>query len=150
MTYIGLAQVAVFSALIVGLTKPLGSYMAHVFAGEPTLLRPVLSPLERLLYRIAGVDPSKEQGWLDYALVSGFQSLRDFGALRGAAAAASLACQSAEHGGRFSRSFFEHCHQFHYQYELAVVCRRDHAQLFLSVTLGPVAERFAMQAGLLF
>jgi K+-transporting ATPase ATPase A chain len=67
MTYIGLAQVAVFTALITGLTKPLGFYMARVFAGERTMLRPFLAPVERALYRVAGVDPTKEQSWLDYA-----------------------------------------------------------------------------------
>ena len=67
MTYIGIAQIAVFTALIAGLTKPLGWYMARVFAGERTVLRPVLGPVERALYRIAGVDPKKEQSWLDYA-----------------------------------------------------------------------------------
>ena len=67
MTYIGIAQIAVFTALIAGLTKPLGWYMARVFAGERTVLRPVLGPVERALYWIAGVDPKKEQSWLDYA-----------------------------------------------------------------------------------
>jgi len=61
MTYIGLAQIAVFTALIAGLTKPLGWY------GERTVLRPVLGPVERGLYRVAGVDPAKEQSWHDYA-----------------------------------------------------------------------------------
>ncbi len=67
MTYIGIAQITVFTALIAGLTKPLGWYMALVFAGERTVLRPVLGPIERTLYWIAGVDPKKEQSWLDYA-----------------------------------------------------------------------------------
>ena len=67
MTYIGLAQIAVFTALIAGLTKPLGWYMAQVFVGERTVLRPVWGPVERTLYRIAGVDPKQEQSWLDYA-----------------------------------------------------------------------------------
>ncbi len=67
MTYIGLAQVAIFTALIAGLTKPLGFYMARAFAGERTVLRPVLGPMEQVLYRIAGVDPKKEQSWFDYA-----------------------------------------------------------------------------------
>ena len=68
MTYIGLAQIAAFTALIVGLTKPLGYYMARVFAGERTVLRSLFGPIERASYRVAGVDPAKEQSWLDYAL----------------------------------------------------------------------------------
>jgi potassium-transporting ATPase potassium-binding subunit len=67
MTYIGLAQIAVFTALIAGLTKPFGFYMARVFVGERTVLRPVMGPIEKALYRIAGVDPAREQSWLDYA-----------------------------------------------------------------------------------
>jgi potassium-transporting ATPase potassium-binding subunit len=67
MSYIGLAQIAVFTALIAGLTKPLGFYMARVFAGEQTVLRPLLGPIEKALYRVAGVNPAKEQSWLDYA-----------------------------------------------------------------------------------
>jgi potassium-transporting ATPase potassium-binding subunit len=79
MTYVGLAQIAVFTALIAGLTKPLGFYMARVFAGERTVLRPVLGPIEKILYRVAGVDPAKEQSWLDYAF--SFLSFNFFGIL---------------------------------------------------------------------
>ena len=79
MTYFGLAQIAVFTALIAGLTKPLGFYMARVFAGERTVLRPVLGPIEKMLYRVAGVDPAKEQSWLDYAF--SFLSFNCFGIL---------------------------------------------------------------------
>jgi K+-transporting ATPase ATPase A chain len=79
MTYIGLAQIAVFTALIAGLTKPLGFYMARVFAGEWTVLRPVLGPIEKILYRVAGVDPAEEQSWLDYAF--SFLTFNCFGIL---------------------------------------------------------------------
>ena len=68
MTYFGIAQIAAFTALIALLTKPLGYYMARVFAREGTMLRPVLRTVEKALYRVAGVDPAKEQSWLDYAL----------------------------------------------------------------------------------
>ena len=67
MTWLGIAQISVFTALIAGVAKPLGWYMARVFAGERTVLRPILGPVERTLYRIAGVDPKKEQSWLDFA-----------------------------------------------------------------------------------
>ena len=43
MTYFGIAQIAALTALIAALTKPLGYYMARVFAGERTVLRPVLA-----------------------------------------------------------------------------------------------------------
>ena len=48
--------------------KPLGIYLANVFAGERTFLFPVLRPIERLLYRILHVDPNEEQDWKHYSL----------------------------------------------------------------------------------
>lgn len=47
--------------------RPLGSYMARVYAGEPTRLDRACRPLERLAYRAAGVDPAAEMGWQAYA-----------------------------------------------------------------------------------
>jgi len=67
MTYLGLLQIAIFAALIAGLAKPLGFYMAKVFAGELAPLRFVLAPIEHALYRVAGIDPSREQSWREYA-----------------------------------------------------------------------------------
>jgi potassium-transporting ATPase potassium-binding subunit len=50
------------------LTKPLGAYMARVYQGKPVLIDRALGPVERLFYRLAGVDPRKEMGWRKYAL----------------------------------------------------------------------------------
>jgi K+-transporting ATPase ATPase A chain len=67
MTPQGWALIALF-AVLVGLTvKPLGGYLAAVFNGTPALLRP-LGPIERGLYRLAGIDPAVEQSWLTYAI----------------------------------------------------------------------------------
>ncbi|MBV8770788.1 MAG: potassium-transporting ATPase subunit KdpA [Deltaproteobacteria bacterium] len=63
-----LIQVGIFSVLVTILSIPLGVYMARVFAGERTLLDPVLRPLERLIYRICGVHPGSEQDWIEYSL----------------------------------------------------------------------------------
>jgi potassium-transporting ATPase potassium-binding subunit len=68
MTSSGLLQVAVFTALIAALTKPLGRYMTLVFAGERTMMSRVLGAVERGLYRLARIDPAQEQSWRDYAL----------------------------------------------------------------------------------
>ena len=68
MTFDGWIQIALFCAVIVLITKPFGSYMTRVFAGERTLLSPVLGPLERLFYRLSGVDEKSEQSWLVYAV----------------------------------------------------------------------------------
>jgi potassium-transporting ATPase potassium-binding subunit len=67
MTWIGIAQIVVFFLILLAITKPLGTYMYKVFAGERTFLHPILHPLERLIYRLGGVREDEEQGWLQYA-----------------------------------------------------------------------------------
>ncbi|MGN6586782.1 MAG: potassium-transporting ATPase subunit KdpA, partial [Solirubrobacterales bacterium] len=63
----GWLQVAVFIAIVVALTKPLGIYMARVFSGRRVFLSPLLEPAERLTYRVLRVDPSEDQDWKAYA-----------------------------------------------------------------------------------
>src|SRR6202453_2580049 len=67
MTSNGWLQIFVFLALILAITKPLGVFMARVFSGERTFLDPVLRPVERLLYRLTGVDEEHEMRWTEYA-----------------------------------------------------------------------------------
>jgi K+-transporting ATPase ATPase A chain len=67
MTWIGLCQFLAFLALLVSITKPLGAYMADVFDGRRTFLSPLLGPLERLIYRLSGVQPDNDQLWTSYA-----------------------------------------------------------------------------------
>ncbi len=67
MSVPGLVQIVVFLALLLALTKPLGGYMARVFTGERTFVSPVLGPIERAIYRICGVDETREQRWTVYA-----------------------------------------------------------------------------------
>ena len=67
MTPLGLTQIAVYFLLIVAVTKPIGSFMTRVFAGQRTFLHPVLGPLERLCYRLAGVRETVDQRWTQYA-----------------------------------------------------------------------------------
>ena len=68
MTPNGWIQIALFCAVVVALVKPLGWYMTRVFTGERTPLSPVLAPVERGLYRLAGIDERHEQTWLGYGL----------------------------------------------------------------------------------
>ncbi len=68
MTFAGWAQIVVFCFLIILLTKPLGGYMTLVFTGGRTWLSPMLGPVERALYRAAGIDAAQEQHWLSYTL----------------------------------------------------------------------------------
>ena len=67
MTSIGLLQIFLFFLVLLALTKPLGAYMARLFEGERTFLHPVVRPLERLVYKLCGVDESNEQHWTHYA-----------------------------------------------------------------------------------
>jgi potassium-transporting ATPase potassium-binding subunit len=68
MTLNGWVQIAIYAALLILVTKPLGGYMTRVFNGERTLLSPVLRPLEVGLYRICGVGEAEEQHWISYAI----------------------------------------------------------------------------------
>lgn len=66
MTFNGWLQILLFFALILAVTKPLGAFMARVFNCERTFLDPVLRPVERLIYRLTGVDEAREMRWTEY------------------------------------------------------------------------------------
>ncbi|MGC2340716.1 MAG: potassium-transporting ATPase subunit KdpA [Methyloceanibacter sp.] len=66
MTVNGWIQIAIYCAIILALVKPLGWYMTAVFNGERTFLSPILRPVETGLYRLGGVDETREQSWLNY------------------------------------------------------------------------------------
>jgi len=62
MTVGGWLQIAFYSVVLLLITKPLGMYVLKVYDGSLTWLRPV----ERVLYRAAGVDPAEDQHWTRY------------------------------------------------------------------------------------
>ena len=68
MNIYGWLQLAVFVGILLALTKPVGIYLVQVLDidGKP-FLSPVIRPVERLLYRVFGIDPKKEQSWQEYA-----------------------------------------------------------------------------------
>jgi K+-transporting ATPase ATPase A chain len=68
MTLIGWTQILLYCAIIAAITPVLGGYMTRVFNGERTFLTPILRPVELVLYRAAGVDEKREQGWLSYTV----------------------------------------------------------------------------------
>jgi K+-transporting ATPase ATPase A chain len=68
MTTNGWLQIIVFLVLIFAVTKPMGAFMARVFNRERTFLDPIARPIERLLYRMTGVDESQEMRWTEYAV----------------------------------------------------------------------------------
>jgi K+-transporting ATPase ATPase A chain len=61
-------QILLFLIILLLITKPLGLYITKIFNGERTWLSPVLVPVERLFYRLCGVNPEEEQKWTGYAL----------------------------------------------------------------------------------
>jgi len=67
MSSSALVQYAAFLLAVTLLVKPVGRYMARVFTGESTPLDPLLCPLERLIYRLTGVQPKSEMRWQEYA-----------------------------------------------------------------------------------
>jgi potassium-transporting ATPase potassium-binding subunit len=67
VTWQGWLQIAVFAALTTALVKPLGLHIARCLEGTSKLVN-ALAPLERSLFRLAGVDPAKEHSWVEYAV----------------------------------------------------------------------------------
>ncbi|GCE12771.1 potassium-transporting ATPase subunit KdpA [Tengunoibacter tsumagoiensis] len=61
-------QVLIYLVLLLAITRPLGLYMTKVFAGERTWLSPVLVPVEKVFYRLSGIDPEEEQKWTGYVI----------------------------------------------------------------------------------
>ena len=89
MTINGWIQIALYCALLIAITRPLGGYITRVFNGERTLLSPLLRPLERGVYAVCGVDEKEDQHWLTYAIamltfsMAGFLSLYAIQRLQG-------------------------------------------------------------------
>jgi len=67
MTFLGIAQILVFFAIVLALTKPIGTFMYRVFEGERTFLHPIFRPLEKLIYLVGGVHEDQEQSWVRYS-----------------------------------------------------------------------------------
>ncbi|KQT46305.1 ATPase [Aureimonas sp. Leaf454] len=68
MTVLGWLQILAILLVVLLAAVPLGAVLARVFAGERTILTPVLRPVENGFYRLAGIDPAREQTWLGYTL----------------------------------------------------------------------------------
>src|SRR3546814_8657396 len=68
MTASGWALILLFIAILAALAKPIGLWLFALYEGRPTPLHRFLGPVERGFYRLAGIDPTEEQGWRRYAL----------------------------------------------------------------------------------
>jgi potassium-transporting ATPase potassium-binding subunit len=76
MTANGWLQFVVFSVILLACTRPVGLYLGRVLEGGRTWLDPVLRPVERLIYRLGGVNAAKEMNWREYAFaVLGFSAV---------------------------------------------------------------------------
>jgi potassium-transporting ATPase potassium-binding subunit len=78
MTSNGYLQLVVYLAVLIALARPLGAYMARIYQGEGAVVNRLGAPFERLLYRIAGVDPAREMRWTEYAIAMLLFSLLGF------------------------------------------------------------------------
>jgi K+-transporting ATPase ATPase A chain len=68
MTGSGMLQMILYVAVLLLAAKPLGAYMARVYAGEPTWMAKAVGPLERLAYRTGAVDERTDMSWVRYAV----------------------------------------------------------------------------------
>ena len=68
MTANGWFQIGFYLLAVFLMTKPLGVFMARVFNREKTFLDPLLRPIERLIYRLVGVDETREMRWTEYTV----------------------------------------------------------------------------------
>jgi K+-transporting ATPase ATPase A chain len=68
MTANGWFQIGLYLLVIALVTKPMGVFMTRVFNREKTFLDPILRPVERLVYRLTGVDEKREMRWTEYAI----------------------------------------------------------------------------------
>jgi K+-transporting ATPase ATPase A chain len=63
----GWLQFALFCLILLACVRPVGVYLARVLEGQRTWLDPVLRPIERLIYKLSGVDAAQEMNWREYA-----------------------------------------------------------------------------------
>jgi K+-transporting ATPase ATPase A chain len=68
MTANGWFQIGFFLLFVFLITKPLGVFMARVFNREKTFLDPMLRPIEKIVYRLSGIDEKREMRWTEYAI----------------------------------------------------------------------------------
>src|SRR6266702_2561968 len=69
MTSNGWFQICFFLALILVCAKPLGIYMTRVFERQHTFADHLFRPVEKLIYRLTGIDETHEMRWTEYSIV---------------------------------------------------------------------------------
>ena len=130
MTANGWLQIALFSVIVIAITRPLGGYMTRVFAGERTFLWPVLRPVERAVYWCCGVDEKEEQHWLTYAVAMLFFSVAGFVTLYALQRLQwYLPFNPQGQTGVEQSLVSQYLGEFRHQHQLAGLWRRDHDEL---------------------
>ncbi len=71
----GYLQLVFYIAVLLAAAKPLGTYMARIYAGEPAPLDRIGAPFERLIYRLCGIAPAEKMRWIQYAMAALWFSL---------------------------------------------------------------------------
>jgi len=68
MSLASMVQYALFLVVVVLLVRPVGIYLLRVFTGQKTMLDRVVRPVERLIYRLAGIDAERQMNGKQYAI----------------------------------------------------------------------------------
>jgi K+-transporting ATPase ATPase A chain len=61
-------QLGLFVAGLLAITPPLGRFLVRVFSGERHLFSGILGPVERVIYKLSGIDQTQEMSWQNYAI----------------------------------------------------------------------------------
>jgi len=77
----GYLQLAAYLVVLIALVKPLGTYMARIYEGQPAALNRIGGPVEGVLYRLGGVDPAHDMHWTEYAIAMLVFNLLGFAAV---------------------------------------------------------------------
>ena len=68
MTFQGWLLIALFSACIIAITKPMGMWLFALYEGRRTPLHTMLGPVERGFYALSGIDPDEDMSWKRYGI----------------------------------------------------------------------------------
>ena len=147
MSINGVVQIVLYLVVLIALAKPLGSFMARVYQGEPTFPSRILGPVERLMYRLFGIDPAAEMSWktstiamllfsaASVVLVYLLQRVQGF-----------LPLNPQAFGAVTPDSSFNTDCQFCDQYELARVRRRNDDGLIFAQMVALTSQNFVSAA----
>jgi K+-transporting ATPase ATPase A chain len=68
MTFQGWLLIALFSACIIAITKPMGMWLFALYEGRRTPLHTMLGPVERGFYALSGINPDEDMSWKRYGI----------------------------------------------------------------------------------